>query len=426
MNSSSKSKKEKLMCVLAIPAISSTSNVTQTRKKLLNPQPMDLSNKCKKEKAMYVLALSAISSTCHVTQTRNKSLNFEQMNLSSKCKKEKLMYVLALPAISSTCHVTQTRNKSLNPPQNNIGVHKKDMIKTSKPQSTTNEVGVNNVDAKSKTKIENRKRGLETMISHNNDNQDSHPTNKHKKKKKVILDAINNGHRGENHEFCKGDDEGNVVKGNKTNNLDSEAMSKHDNPFAEFEFKGTRKSTMHQNSENQKQLKKFVPEKTYLTASQRRDEAYKKKTPDITWKPPRSDYNLIQEDHIHDPWRVMALCILLNKTQGLQVKRAISDFFSLCPDAKTAAQVPEKMIRKVITPLGLQKIRARTVSIYSKQYIEDNWTHVTQLFGIGKYAADAYAIFVTGHWNRVRPKDHMLVKYWNFLRGKRNLLHSPS
>lgn len=29
--------------------------------------------------------------------------------------------------------------------------------------------------------------------------------------------------------------------------------------------------------------------------------------------------------------------------------------------------------------------------------------------------ADMYAIFCTGKWNQVRPTDHMLVKYWEFL-----------
>lgn len=32
-----------------------------------------------------------------------------------------------------------------------------------------------------------------------------------------------------------------------------------------------------------------------------------------------------------------------------------------------------------------------------------------------RYAADAYAIFCTGKWERVRPTDHMLNKYWDFL-----------
>ncbi|KAI3730200.1 hypothetical protein L6452_18877 [Arctium lappa] len=158
--------------------------------------------------------------------------------------------------------------------------------------------------------------------------------------------------------------------------------------------------------ENQKRKKKDPSEN--LTAAQKRDEAYKKKTPDNTWKPPRSYHNLIQEDHYHDPWRVVTICILLNLTQGVQVKRVISDFFSLCPDAKTATEVPAEIIQKVIQPLGLQRKRTKIIQTLSEQYIDDEWTHVTDLYGVGKYAADAYAIFCTGQWKRVRPMDHML------------------
>lgn len=162
--------------------------------------------------------------------------------------------------------------------------------------------------------------------------------------------------------------------------------------------------------------------KDYLSAAQMRDDAYKKKTPDNLWNPPRSYHNLIQEDHIHDPWRVVVICFLLNRTQGLQVKRVISDFFSLCPDAKTATEVPENTIERVVTPLGLKRTRTKRIRIFSEQYLEDNWTHITQLYGVGKYAADAYAIFVTGQWHRVIPKDHMLNKYWDFLRRNIKLL----
>ncbi|XP_024993544.1 uncharacterized protein LOC112527259 isoform X1 [Cynara cardunculus var. scolymus] len=167
------------------------------------------------------------------------------------------------------------------------------------------------------------------------------------------------------------------------------------------------KAMKEENEKTKKKSKKKDPSEN-LTAAQKRDEAYKKKTPDNTWKPPRSYHNLIQEDHFHDTWRVVTICVLLNQTQGVQVKRVISDFFSLCPDAKTATEVPAEIMQKVIQPLGLQRKRTKIIQTLSEQYIDDEWTHVTQLHGVGKYAADAYAIFCTGHWKRVRPKDHML------------------
>ncbi|KAH6786160.1 hypothetical protein C2S51_038615 [Perilla frutescens var. frutescens] len=155
---------------------------------------------------------------------------------------------------------------------------------------------------------------------------------------------------------------------------------------------------------------------TILTAAQKRDEAYKRKTPDNNWKPPSSPFNLLQEDHAFDPWRVLVICMLLNLTTGRQAGRVLSDLFELCPNAKTAMEVPTKQIEEVIHSLGLHK-RASMIQRMSEQYLNESWTHVTNLIGVGKYAADAYAIFCTGNWEKVTPIDHKLVKYWKFLHG---------
>ncbi|KAI4313283.1 hypothetical protein L6164_026274 [Bauhinia variegata] len=162
--------------------------------------------------------------------------------------------------------------------------------------------------------------------------------------------------------------------------------------------------------------------KTTLSASEKRDEAYKRRAPDNTWKPPRSEFSLLQEDHAHDPWRVLVICMLLNRTTGLQARRVISDLFNLCPDAKTCTQVATEDIEKIIKSLGLQRKRARMLQRFSGEYLDENWTYVTQLHGVGKYAADAYAIFCTGKWDRVKPSDHMLNYYWQFLRNTRHRL----
>jgi methyl-CpG-binding domain protein 4 len=162
---------------------------------------------------------------------------------------------------------------------------------------------------------------------------------------------------------------------------------------------------------------KRVKGKKCLSAAQKLDEAYKRRSEDNNWKPPRSHHNLLQEDHAHDPWRVLIICMLLNRTTGLQAGRVISELFELCPDAKTAIEVPAKEMAKVIKSLGLQNKRAIMIQRFSEDYLSDDWTHVTQLHGIGKYAADAYAIFCTGKWTCLDPNDHMLNKYWFFLKS---------
>lgn len=165
----------------------------------------------------------------------------------------------------------------------------------------------------------------------------------------------------------------------------------------------------------QEQPKSSVVVKTVLTRAQKLDEAYQRRSPDNKWKPPRSYHNLLQEDHAHDPWRVLVICLLLNRTTGLQAGRVISDLFTLCPNAKTATEVETKKIVEIIRSLGLYNKRAVAIQRLSCEYLDESWTHVTQLHSVGKYAADAYAIFCTGKWERVRPTDHMLDKYWDFL-----------
>uniref|UniRef100_A0A2P2ING7 Uncharacterized protein n=1 Tax=Rhizophora mucronata TaxID=61149 RepID=A0A2P2ING7_RHIMU len=65
--------------------------------------------------------------------------------------------------------------------------------------------------------------------------------------------------------------------------------------------------------------KKLPMLSTVLSKSQKLNEAYRRKTPDNTWKPPQSERGLLQEDHADDPWRVLVICMLLNRTTGLQV-----------------------------------------------------------------------------------------------------------
>ncbi|KAF7807161.1 Methyl-CpG-binding domain protein 4 [Senna tora] len=190
--------------------------------------------------------------------------------------------------------------------------------------------------------------------------------------------------------------------------------------------------------------------KTTLSTSEKWDEAYKRRTPDNTWKPPRSQFGLLQEDHVHDPWRVLVICMLLNRTTGLQFLifsraselschgasflvlflycllvslkhdlvlqfffssldsniqgkqtrvtllmggfgksvtvggRVISNLFNLCPDAEACTQVAAVDIEDTIKSLGLQRKRAIMLQRFSREYLDQSWTHVTQLHGVGK------------------------------------------
>lgn len=59
--------------------------------------------------------------------------------------------------------------------------------------------------------------------------------------------------------------------------------------------------------------------RTTLSAAELFLEAYRRKSSDDTWDPPPSEIRLLQQDHAYDPWRVLLICLLLNRTSGRQV-----------------------------------------------------------------------------------------------------------
>ncbi|OAY66218.1 Methyl-CpG-binding domain protein 4-like protein [Ananas comosus] len=167
-----------------------------------------------------------------------------------------------------------------------------------------------------------------------------------------------------------------------------------------------------------KKRRRRSKQRSQLSAAEKMSEAYRRVAAEEAWEPPASCHSLLQERHSFDPWRVLIICMLLNITTGEQVRRVLPGLFLLCPDAETTTKVPAEEIEKVIQSLGLQRKRARMIKQFSLEYLSSDWTHVTQLHGIGKYAADAYAIFCVGKPEEVVPQDHKLIDYWKFVCGK--------
>lgn len=160
---------------------------------------------------------------------------------------------------------------------------------------------------------------------------------------------------------------------------------------------------------------------TILTAAQRRSEPYRRVDldSDRRWTAPASPHRLIQEPHAYDPWKVLVICMLCNRTRGSHADTVIPKLFSLCPSAEKTLQVDVCQIEKAIEKLGLQRKRSESIKRLSDEYLQD-WEYVTQLHSVGKYAADAYAIFCSGYWRDVTPVDHKLVEYWKYLHENEN------
>ena len=134
------------------------------------------------------------------------------------------------------------------------------------------------------------------------------------------------------------------------------------------------------------------------------------------WLAPHSPYGLLEELYRREPWKLLVSCMLLNCTTRLQVDRVLPALFNRYPTARALAAAPDAAeLERLLAPLGLQRRRSKSLLRFSREYTEKPWADVMELHGVGKYAADAYAIFILGRWRETRPDDHALNFYHRFL-----------
>ena len=138
----------------------------------------------------------------------------------------------------------------------------------------------------------------------------------------------------------------------------------------------------------------------------------------MEWKPPKSPYNLIQEQLWQDPWKIFVVCIFCNLTKRVQAEPYFWKCIEKWPGPDEMAKANPLDIEILIQPLGLSKRRSKTLVKMSNDYMQKDWKdHPEVLYGIGKYASDAYRIFCLGEWKKVNPRDGALVNYHNFLKS---------
>ena len=130
--------------------------------------------------------------------------------------------------------------------------------------------------------------------------------------------------------------------------------------------------------------------------------------------PPRSPYCLIQEDLWPDKWKMLVSCVLLNRTARKQVERILPQLFALCPTPNDMAQCDPALLASVISPLGFKNRRAVTLINLSKNFLMPNWTHASELPGIGEYGSAVWDIFVLNKLPDQAPNDHALTWYYNW------------
>lgn len=132
------------------------------------------------------------------------------------------------------------------------------------------------------------------------------------------------------------------------------------------------------------------------------------------WTPPK--FGLIQEQYWPDGWKILVCCLCLNLTTRKQMEPVVAEVFKRWPTPKDLVDAPDADLEALITPLGMQHKRTRTLKRMSAEYAAGGWTQAKQLHGVGKYGDDAYRIFILGDWRAVEPKDHALNDYHEHLR----------
>jgi len=140
---------------------------------------------------------------------------------------------------------------------------------------------------------------------------------------------------------------------------------------------------LHANEKKNPEKKQRKPP-PLLTRAEKCSDKYRRVPLDQLIPPPRSPHNLLQEKYASDPWKVIVICMLLNLTQGIQVKRIIEGFFECYPDAQSACNADPDKMAGYLAPLGLQHVKTTRIQRFSKEYVEKEWTYITELCGVGK------------------------------------------
>ena len=137
----------------------------------------------------------------------------------------------------------------------------------------------------------------------------------------------------------------------------------------------------------------------------------------MKWTPPRSPYNLLQEQLYDDPWKIFVCCIFCNLTRRHTAEPYFWETLKRWPTPEALASADTQELIELIKPIGLTERRSMALTRMSYEYTHIYWQdNPTSLYGIGKYGSDAYHIFCKGTWRDVRPKDHALNDYHEYLK----------
>jgi len=140
-----------------------------------------------------------------------------------------------------------------------------------------------------------------------------------------------------------------------------------------------------------------------------------------------------------EKFRVLVVCIFLNRTRGEIAEPHIAAFFEQYPTIESVRDAdPRKLLQHYFQPLGMHR-RAWWVVALAKAFLEDpprpmvlrcktgefesHLSEVAHLPGVGEYASDAWRLFcreafyasagirIAEQWRNLRPSDRVLLRY---------------
>ncbi len=129
-----------------------------------------------------------------------------------------------------------------------------------------------------------------------------------------------------------------------------------------------------------------------------------------------SPLRLFQERYSDDPWKMLCCVICLNLCSGRAFEKVHEDLFALWPTAADMAFADFLDLEALLSQLGLQARRARSLIRMSTAYafLWDG-RDPDDLPGIGKYGSDSYRIFIRGQLD-IQVEDKELRKYLEWIR----------
>ena len=138
----------------------------------------------------------------------------------------------------------------------------------------------------------------------------------------------------------------------------------------------------------------------------------------MSYVAPHSPHDLIQEHYPGDEYKILICCQLLNQTSRKQLDSVADIFFSKWPTAESLKDADAQELVDVLRPLGFYNRRSKALKRFVDEYLTKDWQTASDLYGCGKYANDAWSIFVKGDIQGVEPDDHALNDYYSWYMGE--------